>query len=300
MKGKIYPWILAARPKTLTAGVIPVLAGTAIAYSETGIFRAWIFAMTLGASILVQIATNLLNDAIDFRKGADAERKGPVRVTQMGLLSYRQVFGIGIACLVGASLLSLPLIFLGGLPILFVAISSVFLAYGYTGGPFPLAYLGLGDVFVVLYFGVVAVLGTYYLQTDHLSMRPALLGLQIGLAATVLIAINNLRDIDSDRRAGKLTLAVRLGAKFTKAEICICALLPLALSLYWITKSSWQTQWGALFSLGTLPIAIGLARSVSRVSDEAAADPGLLGMAAANHALFGILFSAGTLLCKVR
>ena len=208
------PWILAARPRTLGAAVVPVLAGAALASGASG-FDAGISALVLACAILIQIATNFFNDAIDHAKGADtSERLGPTRVTAAGLLSPRHVMAGGILCLVVAAVVAIPLVARGGLVILSIGLASLLCAWLYTGGPFPLAYLGLGEIFVVLFFGLIAVAGTYYLNALGFSSATLLAGLQIGLHASVLLAVNNLRDIDGDRAAGKRTLAARFGLGF--------------------------------------------------------------------------------------
>jgi len=209
--------LLAARPKTLPAAIVPVWLGTALAYHLTGEWSAVLMWVTLASAICIQIATNLFNDAIDAKKGADtAKRLGPVRVTASGLVSQKTVFTWAGVFLGLATLLSIVLILERGWVIIAIGIPSLYLSYGYTGGPVPLAYRGLGETFVFLFFGVVATMGTYYVQTGEWSGQAALLGAVIGWLSCFLIAINNLRDVEEDSSTGKKTLAVFLGGRLYK------------------------------------------------------------------------------------
>jgi 1,4-dihydroxy-2-naphthoate polyprenyltransferase len=207
--------LLAARPKTLPAAVVPVWAGCALAWKVTGAFDLWLAVCTLGGAIAIQIATNFFNDAIDHAKGADTEKRlGPRRVTSSGLMSRGHVLGWATAFLVIAAGFGAVLVHARGWPILAIGLPSLFLAYGYTGGPFPLAYRGLGECFVILFFGFIAVSGTVFVQTGAWLPQAFLLGGQIGLLSAILISINNLRDREEDASTGKRTLAVRSGPKF--------------------------------------------------------------------------------------
>ncbi len=183
-----------------------------LAWKLTGQFSFTLFLATLGSALAIQLATNFFNDAIDAQKGTDTQdRLGPTRVTASGLLSSKTVYAIAALFIMLAGLCAIPLVLTRGWPILAIGIPSLFLAYGYTGGPFPLAYLGLGELFVVLFFGVIAVAGSAFVQSG-LYLPPALwLGITVGCLSAVLISINNLRDIEEDTQANKRTLAVRLG-----------------------------------------------------------------------------------------
>lgn len=204
--------LAAARPKTLPAAIVPVWAGCVLAWKLTGAFDLWLAVCTLGGALAIQIATNFFNDAIDARNGADtAARLGPVRVTASGQMSPRTVLRWGVTFLAIAAAFGAVLVYARGWPILAIGMPSLFLAFGYTGGPFPLAYRGLGELFVVLFFGFVAVVGTVFVQTAGWHPEALLLGGQIGLLSAVLISINNLRDREEDAGSGKRTLAVRLG-----------------------------------------------------------------------------------------
>lgn len=278
----IRAWVLAARPKTLSAAIVPVLMGTALAPRIHWVM----FSCALAGAVLIQIATNLFNDALDFKKGADTgERLGPIRVTQAGLIGPSAVMRAAIVCLAGAALCGIPIIVRGGWPMLVVGLISMLMAYGYTGGPYPLAYHGLGEMFVIVCFGLIAVGGTYYLHTLKLTGDAVLAGLAAGSLATVLIVINNLRDVESDRKSAKKTLAVRFGERFARAEVGLFALLPFA-AVALIERR-------LLITLLALPLAIALILRVHR-------SPGAelnrcLGMAGALQWVFGILFVAGCL-----
>ena len=227
--------ILAARPKTLPAAIVPVWAGCVLAWKLSGHFNLLLALCTLGGSIAIQIATNFFNDAIDARKGADTERRlGPVRVTASGMMKSKTVMqlatvflGLAVAC--GAVLYQAR-----GWPIIAIGIPSLFLAYGYTGGPFPLAYRGMGELFVILFFGLVAVTGTVFIQTGTWPREALLLGLQIGLLSSILISINNLRDREEDATTGKRTLAVRFGPKVAVAVIWLEVKITVFVGLLWI------------------------------------------------------------------
>lgn len=226
--------VLASRPKTLPAAAAPVVLGCALAWHLTGQIHGWLAVCTLASTLAIQIATNYFNDAVDARKGADtAQRLGPVRVTAAGLLTPRRMLGAGVVMLAIAIAFSLPMVWERGWPVVAIGLVSLFFTYGYTGGPVPLAYRGLGELFVVLFFGWVAVAGTVFVQTGQWREESILLGTQVGLLSTVLIAINNLRDLAEDRLSGKRTLAVRWGERFARYEIGLLCLGPYLLSGIW-------------------------------------------------------------------
>ena len=204
-------WLVAARPRTLPAAIAPVLVGTALAVSEDQ-FKALAFVAALVGSVFIQIGTNLSNDLSDARRGADTEdRLGPVRVTAGGLMPPRRVligtyvaFGVAVAC-------GIYLTAEAGWEILVIGIASIVAGVLYTGGPRPYGYEGLGEVFVFLFFGVVAVTGSYFVQTEEVRWEAFVLSVPVGLLASAILVVNNVRDVDTDRRAGKRTLAVKLG-----------------------------------------------------------------------------------------
>lgn len=286
-------WWNTFRPKTLTAAIVPVLVGTALAKAETGHFEVWILASVLAASLLIQIATNLFNDAIDFEKGADtAERTGPLRATASGLLTRKQVYTAAGVCCALAFAIGVPLVMQGGWPIVVIGLVSLFLAYGYTGGPWPLAYLGLGDLFVILFFGVIAVSGTHYLHTGNWSELGLIAGLQVGFHATTLIAINNLRDAPQDAQVGKRTLAVRFGPLFVRWEIVVLAYAPFFMGILYGPSGF---RWAGILPLLAVPLAGRLVRAVFGTAPGALLNP-VLAKAAALHLIAGLALAAGLFL----
>lgn len=212
------PWVLAARPKTLPAAAAPVLVGAALAAFRDQ-FAPLPAAAALVGALLIQIATNYANDYFDFVKGADTEeRVGPTRVTQAGLLTPAAVRNAMIGTLVAALGVGAYLVAVGGWPIVWIGVASLVCAVAYTGGPFPLAYHGLGDLFVFVFFGLIAVAGTVYVQVGSFPPEAWLAGAGIGAMSTAILVVNNLRDLETDRRAGKRTMAVRLGRVGTQME----------------------------------------------------------------------------------
>lgn len=217
-----HTWILAARPKTLPAGICPVILGSCLAYKE-GFFNPLLFFVTLLTALGIQISTNFANDYFDYIKGADTEkRKGPTRITQAGLVSLSTIKKAILLSLTITGLLGLYLVIGGGMMIAIPLAFSLILAVSYTGGPYPLAYLGLGDLFVLIFFGPVATLGTFWIQSHTLSWQALLAGCGVGLLSTAILAVNNLRDKEEDLLANKKTLIVRFGAFFGKMEYLAC------------------------------------------------------------------------------
>lgn len=231
-------WWLAVRPKTLWASIAPVVIGLAMAVEESG--GGWNIVtavVTLMAAILVQIGTNFCNDVADFQKGADTEaRKGPVRVTQAGMVSVRQMW---VAALVSFGLAVVACVYLSlavGWPIAVIGVIAIVSGALYTAGPAPLGYLGLGDLLVFVFFGPVAVGGTYFIQTGEWTLGSLIAGVAPGLLAVAILVVNNLRDVDQDRAAGKRTLVVRFGRRFARVQyvgcLAISAVVPLVLIIY--------------------------------------------------------------------
>lgn len=259
--------MLAIRPRTLFAAVSPVVLGTALAM-VFGLGNLAAAALSLVGALAIQVSANLANDYWDAKKGADGPgRLGPVRVTSAGLLSPRAVLGglfmsVLIACLAGAGL-----VYRAGWPILVLGIVSITLALLYTAGPFPLAYLGLGDVFSFFFFGVVATAGTFYVQTLVLVWHAVALGCVPGCYSVALIALNNLRDADQDRLVGKRTTAVRFGKGFARAEIAAGVLVPPLIPLL-LWQVGFLSGLGAVLCvvLGTL-LGFPVVRSVYRITD---------------------------------
>jgi 1,4-dihydroxy-2-naphthoate octaprenyltransferase len=227
--------LLASRPKTLPAAIVPVWVGCVLAWKLTGTFNLWLAFCTAGGAIAIQIATNFFNDALDSRKGADTRnRLGPTRVTASGMMSAASVMRLGCVFLLIATGFGLVLYQARGWPVIAMGIPSLFLAFGYTGGPFPLAYRGLGEIFVVIFFGFIAVLGTVFIQSGAWPREAWLLGGQVGLLSAVLISINNLRDREEDATTGKNTLAVCLGPKAAVAVIWLEVKIAAFAGLAWI------------------------------------------------------------------
>jgi 1,4-dihydroxy-2-naphthoate polyprenyltransferase len=229
-------WWLAARPKTLWAAFAPILIAGALALGD-GMFHAPSLWAALVAAMLIQVGTNFCNDYADFKKGADThERVGPLRVTQAGLVSPRAMGWATALVFSGAALVCLYLIARGGWPMVWIAVSSILSGIWYTAGRYPMGYLGLGDVFVLIFFGPVAVGGTYYVQALDCPSYVLVAGLAAGLLSCAILAVNNLRDIEQDRPVGKRTLAVRFGPGFARTEYMAClvgglVIVPLYLAL---------------------------------------------------------------------
>jgi 1,4-dihydroxy-2-naphthoate octaprenyltransferase len=250
--GKLIRAILSgARPKTLAAGIVPVWVGGVLAWKLSGSIDWWLLACTLLGALCIQIATNFFNDAVDGKKGADGERRtGPKRLTGTGEMSFGQVMGLGAVFLAGAVAFGTPLVMAGGWPMLAIGLPSLLLAYGYTGGPFPLAYRGLGEVFVILFFGFVAVMGTVFIQTGTWPPEAVLLGGQVGLLSAVLISVNNFRDREEDALVGKRTLAVRCGGKVAAGVIWLEIKVAALLGIVWLMKGY------PLFGLASFPVFV--------------------------------------------
>src|SRR5688572_19478305 len=250
------------------------------------------FACALFGAVLIQIATNFINDALDFKKGADTgERLGPLRVTAAGLLSADAVMRGAWVCLVLAALCGIPLLYRSGWPMLIVGLASIVAAYAYTGGPYPLAYHGLGELFVILFFGFVAVGGTFYAHSLQLTQSALLAGFAAGALAAVLIVINNLRDIDSDRHSNKRTLAARFGERFARGEVVFFALAPFVA----VAVMAWmRNQWGLLLAFGALPLAIFVI--VRAFRNRGAELNRALASAGGLQWVFGLLFVAGAMI----
>jgi 1,4-dihydroxy-2-naphthoate octaprenyltransferase len=235
-------WWLAARPKTLPAAIAPVIAGSAVAIHERGFFLPAAIAALITA-LLLQIAANFANDAIDFKKGADtAERAGPTRVTAGGLLSADAVLKATGVVLVLAAVCGLYLVWRAGWPFLLLGLAAIVCAVAYTGGPFPISYLGLGELFVFLFFGLLAVAGTAYVQTLKLTWLAVAVSVPVGALAVGILIVNNLRDIPTDAATGKRTLAVRIGARNTQYEYGLMLVIAMAtpLVLFFLDRLNWS------------------------------------------------------------
>ncbi len=287
------PWLLAARPKTLPISFIPIMVGTVIAHGVVDQIDWAIAVLALLFSIFIQIGTNLVNDALDFKKGVDTDsRIGPKRITQSGLLSMKQVLQGGFFCFALAFLFGIPLIMHGGFPLLGIIIVSICCGYIYTGGPWPLAYHGMGELFVFIFYGLVSTSAVYFLQTGFVGPYSLVAGIQLGLLACAPIAINNLRDISSDATSNKKTLAVRFGKRAARIEIALFILLPYLIGFYWIEQG---------YPLMTLLPLISLAMAIRNVRLINNTEPSpqyntFLGFSVLHMLSFGILLVIGYLL----
>jgi len=252
---------MASRPPTLWAAVTPVLVGGAAAVAK-GHFLPVAFVATLFSSVFIQIGANFANDLSDFRRGADAgPRLGPTRVTQAGLLSPGEV-ATGTWVVMGlAALFGLYLVYLRGWPILAIGLASIAAGLLYTGGPWPFGYHGLGDVFAFVFFGVLAVVGTYYVHAGTVDTLTLLASLPVSFLVTAILVVNNLRDIDTDRAAGKWTLAVLIGPLATRVEYVLCVagamIVPAVLRWTGLVSGLFWLPWL------TLPVAVRLVRTVA-------------------------------------
>lgn len=287
--GPARAWALAIRPKTLPAALAPVLVGVAVAV-EAGGFRAGpAVAAALGA-LLLQVGSNLANDVYDFERGADRDdRLGPLRVTQAGLLTAAQVRA-GMAVTFGLALLvGIYLVAAGGWPVVAIGVASIAAAVAYTAGPFPLGYNGLGDLFVMLFFGFVAVGGTVWVQMRELPAATWPSALAVGALVTAILVVNNVRDVEQDRASGKHTLPVRFGRAWGVREyaglLVLAYLVPAGMVLAGLAAPT------ALVVLVTLPLASRLARSLSR--DRGTALNRTLAGTARLALLWSVLFAAG-------
>jgi 1,4-dihydroxy-2-naphthoate octaprenyltransferase len=282
---------MAARPRTLPAAVAPVLVGTALAVRDDE-FRLLAFIAALLGALLIQVGTNLSNDYSDARRGADTEdRLGPVRVTAGGLVPPRQVLIATYVTFALAVLVGMVLVVMAGPVVLLIGAASILAGVLYTGGPRPYGYEGLGEVFVFTFFGIVAVTGSYYVNAEELPAVAFLLAVPVGLLASAILVVNNVRDMDTDRRANKRTLAVRLGRERTRGlyvamlALTFLLLIPIALEL----------GWPVLLAVLAAPLAVRVAQLVRTHTDgptlnQALAQTGVVQL------VFCVLLSAGILL----
>jgi 1,4-dihydroxy-2-naphthoate octaprenyltransferase len=284
----------ASRPRTLPAGAAPVFVGTALAGYD-GHFHLLRFLAALISALCIQVGTNLANDYSDARRGADTEdRLGPVRVTAGGLVPPRQVL-IGTYVVFGVALLfGLYLVVVSGWQLLVIGLASIAAGVLYTGGPRPYGYEGLGEIFVFLFFGVVAVAGSFFVQTGTVDWEAFALAVPVGLLASAILVVNNVRDIDTDRRAGKRTLAVRLGRQRTRQMYA--AMLALAYLTVAVVTAVHFTAW-LLLPLLTLPLAARLRATVAAHADGPTLN-GVLAGTGQLQLLFCVLLSAGLLLSQ--
>lgn len=283
-------WISASRPRTLTASFVPILAGTVISQHQLSQIDWVIGIITLLSAVLVQVGINLANDALDFKQGVDNTlRVGFKRATQSGLLTYHQVLFGSLLCFCFALLLGIPLIVKGGIPVLIVLLVSIILGYSYTGGPYPLKYYGLGEIFSFLFYGLVITITPFYLQTRAINGEVLLLGTQIGFLSVAIIATNNLRDIESDRVANKKTFPVLFGITFGRIVITTATIIPLILGFFWIF---FDHTLAAILPLLTLSSTYTNLRSIWNTEPSVAYNAYFIKIAQ-NHLFFGLFFTLG-------
>jgi 1,4-dihydroxy-2-naphthoate polyprenyltransferase len=296
MAARLQVWIEAARPKTLPAAIVPVLVATALAEAQGGA-RPGIALICLAFALLVQIGTNFANDYFDFVKGADtAERVGPRRSVAAGLIPAPVMLRATLLVLACAFLVGLLLVREGGWWLLPVGLASLLCAIAYTGGPYPLGYKGLGDIFVFLFFGLVAVVVTHVLQTRAFTAESFAAGAAIGLLAANILVANNYRDAETDARAGKRTLVVRFGRRFALWQFGLSHLVALFLAAWMALRGF---GWPALLPLLLAPTAARLTHRLG-VSTTPAEQIAVLAGSARYLAAYGILLSLGVMLGAAR
>ncbi len=281
-------WLVAIRPRILPASVSPILVGTGVAIHEGGFRWAAALAAMLTA-MLLQIVSNLANDVFDFHKGADQTRLGPIRMTQSGMISARRMLiatwvAAGLAVLTG-----LYLVWIGGWPILVLGLVALLAAFAYTAGPFPLGYHGLGEVFVIIFFGFAAVTGSAYVQTGDITGLALVAAIPMGCLIAAIIVVNNLRDINTDRAAHKRTVAVRIGVTWTRVEYALFLIVALATPIS-LALTGNLSRWLFWLPLLTVPMAVRLVRGVATLEGRPLNK--VLGGTAQLTLYFGLLFTA--------
>ena len=286
-------WLLAARPKTLWASVAPVLVGTAMAYGDG--LHHWPSAfIALVCAVLIQIGTNFANDYFDYQKGADtAERQGPLRLTQAGLVTPQAMKRATALVFLMACIGAISLIMRGGLPIILIGAFCILSGILYTGGPYPYGYHGLGDLICLVFFGPVAVGGTYYVQALEIHPLVLVAGLGPGLLITAILTVNNLRDIEDDRKAGKRTLAVCFGKTFTRWEFAVLVVLGASIPVILYLSSGQRIS--SLLTLLVIPVAWPAFKTLLSRTDGPTLNP-TLAYAARLPLIYSALFTVGWLL----
>ncbi|MDJ0874569.1 MAG: 1,4-dihydroxy-2-naphthoate polyprenyltransferase [Desulfobacterales bacterium] len=285
----LHNWLLAIRPRTLPAALAPVAVGSALAQADDA-FRLLPTLAALTGALLLQVAVNLANDYFDFKSGVDtAARLGPVRVTQSGLIAPAAVRTAMLATLGTAGLIGCYLVTVGGWPIALIGVAAVAGVLGYSGGPFPLASRGLGDLCVFIFFGPVAVMGTYYVQALAVSRAALILSLPPGFLITAILVVNNLRDIETDRAAGKRTLAVITGPGFTRLEYALLVTLAYIVPLIYYFRGHYSA-W-ILLPFLSLPLALRGTRMIFTASGRNLNDG--LGRTAILSLVFSLLLALG-------
>jgi 1,4-dihydroxy-2-naphthoate polyprenyltransferase len=285
-------WFLAARPKTLPAGLVPALCGGALAYAEH-VFHLWSFLMAVFGAVMIQIGANYANDLFDYLKQTDTtERIGPTRATQAGLVTPRQMALATAIAFALAALSGLYLVYRGGWPIVVIGLSSIACGVLYTAGPMALGYIGIADLFVLVFFGPVALAGTYYVQALTITRPIIEAGFAFGMISVAILTVNNLRDIDTDRDGGKNSLAVIFGRKFARAEyiIMLVGAVVVAVALAMTERKPFLLLTVLYFPLAIGPVKTVLANTDGETLNNTLAATGRLLLA------YGVLFSLGWML----
>ena len=290
--GKFESWILASRPKTLLAALVPVIIGSAVAAHHNS-FKPLAATVALICSILIQVGTNFANDLYDFISGKDThERLGPTRALASGLISVKEM-KIGVFLTFALTfVLGLYLVYLGGWLILLIGIFSIIAGIAYTAGPYPLAYNGLGDIFVFIFFGLIGTVGTYYVQTGNVQMIAVWASIPVGALITNILVVNNYRDIDEDKSNGKNTLAVKFGEKFTRLQYVVFMILSYA--ILFVVYFTYKQSLYVFLPLLCLPISIKLVKMIYSLKGTSLNDT--LALTAKLSLIYGILFAVGILL----
>ena len=289
---KIDSWLIASRPRTLLAAFVPVMVGSAVAFNE-GKLKIILSLSALLCSLLIQVGTNFTNDLYDFLKGSDTtKRKGPRRVLASGLIYVGEMKTAIVLTFFTAFLIGLFLVYHGGFVILVIGILSILAGLAYTAGPYPLAYNALGDIFVFMFFGIIGTVGTYYLHTNDLSIVSFISSIPVGALVTNILVVNNYRDIEEDKTAGKKTLAVKLGKNFTRYQfiflIVLSFLVPLILFIFF------NVSIFIFLPYLTLPIAYKVISMIYTLNGTQLNST--LELTARLSAIYGLLFSAGIIL----
>lgn len=289
---KFESWILASRPKTLPAAIAPVLVGTALAI-QVGKFNFFAFLTALVCSVLIQIGTNFVNDLYDFLSGKDSEnRLGPQRALASGLITVTEMKFAIYFTFITTFILGMYLVYVAGWIIFLVGVLSIFAGIAYTAGPYPLAYNGLGDIFVFIFFGFVGTVGTYFVQTLELSGLAIWASIPVGALITNILVVNNYRDIDEDKISGKNTLAVKFGRTFTRIQYLTFMILSYAILI--VVYFTYKQSITIFLPLVSLPLAIKLIRMIFILNGTDLNKT--LELTAKLSALYGLLFAIGILL----
>jgi len=289
---KVESWVLAARPHTLPAAIMPVFVGISIAIHD-GMIYVPTAIVTLICALLIQIGTNFINDLYDYLKGSDKkDRVGPTRVLASGLISVNEM-KIGILVVFGlAFLLGLYLVYMSGWLIFVIGVLSLIAGYAYTGGPYPLAYNGLGDIFVFIFFGFIGTIGSYYVQTQEITLIVIWSSIPVGALITNILVVNNYRDLEEDKIAGKKTLAVKFGGKFARLHYLVFMILSYA--ILFVVYFTFKQSLFVFLPLLTIPLSIKL---VSMIYNLKGRDLNkTLELTGKLSAIYGILFAVGILL----